>query len=455
MELTQADGLKTNPASGQKSARKTGLEARLVATLLVTRIVDDKRNLDALCDASHGLKAYLQLDPRDRALARAIAVTALRHRTNIEVVLAKLLDRAPPKRARFLIHSLHVAAAQVLYLDLPDSAAVDLGVSAIGDDERTSRFRSMANAVLRRMVREKETLTETQIRSPFPKWFESKLRSDFGRDKSTQIAEMVLKEPLVDITVKSDPGSWAEKLGGIALPGGTVRLLTRESIQALEGYDDGEWWVQDAAAALPARLIGEGTGQKTLELCAAPGGKTAQLANAGHQVTALDISAPRLKRLGENLKRLKLAAELVEADMLEWQPDNLFDAVLLDAPCSSTGTVRRHPDVLWTKSAEDVTALANLQFELLDRARSFVKPGGVLVFSNCSLFKEEGEALLVRALKTFDDLELVPVTQDDVPDLPGSINGQGALRTLPFHLPRDPVEQGGLDGFFACRFRKK
>lgn len=454
--MTRPDRANTNPDK-QKSTPKAGLEPRLVATLLITRIIDDKRNLDALCDASHGLAKYLQLDPRDRALARAIAVTALRHRRNIEAVLAKLLDRAPPKRARFLIHSLHVAAAQILYLDLPDSAAVDLGVSAIGDDERTSRFRGMANAVLRRLVREKEKLTSSHENtpSPFPKWFEGRLRTDFGKDKARQIAEMVLREPMVDITVKSDPEAWAKKLGGIALPGGSVRLLSKDNVRSLEGYDDGEWWVQDTAAALPASLIGLDAGKNVLELCAAPGGKTAQLAHAGYQVTALDISAPRLKRLGENLDRLKLTADLVEADVLEWQPETLFDAVLLDAPCSSTGTVRRHPDVLWTKSPDDVTALAKLQFQLLERARTFIKPGGILVFSNCSLFKEEGEALLVKALKTFEDLELIKVTEEDVPGLPGTINGQGALRTLPFHLPRDPVEQGGLDGFFACRFRKK
>lgn len=437
--------------------QKTGLEARLVATLLLTRVMDDARNLDALCDKQHGLSRFLKLEPRDQGLARAITVTAVRNHNRIEAILKRVMDRPPPKRARFLIHSLHVAATQILFLDAPDSAAVDLGVTAIGDDERTARFRGMSNAILRRMVREKEVLlAKSEGASPFPRWMEKAIRKDFGKEKAADISKFISLEPMVDLTVKSNPQEWAEKLGGFVLPTGSVRLTNTTNISELEGYDDGEWWVQDAAAALPAKLINKEAGANVLELCAAPGGKTAQLAKAGYQVTALDISQPRLVRLQQNLNRLKLEAKLIEADILEFEPEEKYDAILLDAPCSSTGTIRRHPDVLWTKSPEEITALAKLQFQLLEKSKDFLKPGGTFVFSNCSLLKEEGEDLLSRATKQFDDLIVDPIKPEEINGLEACINGQGALRTLPFHLAHAAQDNlSGLDGFFACRFIKR
>lgn len=437
--------------------QKPGLETRRVATLLLTRVMDDARNLDALCDKQHGLDRFLKLEARDQGLARAIAITAVRKHNQIEAVLKKVMQRPPPKRARFLIHSLHVAATQILFLDAPDSAAVDLGVTAIGDDERTARFRSMANAVLRRIVREKaELLEKTKDTSPLPRWMEKAIRKDYGKEKAEQIAKFVSLEPMVDLTVKSDPQGWADKLGGFVLPTGSVRLTTSDAVQELEGYEEGEWWVQDAAAALPAKLVKAGKGAKVLELCAAPGGKTAQLAHMGFDVTAVDISNVRLARLQQNLDRLKLHAKLVETDILEFTPEEKFDAILLDAPCSSTGTIRRHPDVLWTRSSEEITELAALQYKLLAKAKDFLKPGGIFVFSNCSMLKEEGEDLLSRASKELEDFEIDMISEDEVGGLEASINGQGALRTLPFQMASEEKEShGGLDGFFACRFIKR
>lgn len=437
--------------------KKAGLETRLVATLLLTRVMDDARNLDALCDRQHGLSRFLRLEARDQGLARAIAVTAVRKHNQIEAVLKKLMDRPPPKRARFLIHSLHVAASQILFLDAPDSAAVDLAVTAIGDDERTSRFRGMSNAVLRRMVREKDIVLEkTKETSALPKWMEKALRKDYGKDKAFNVSKLISLEPMVDLTVKSDPQSWADKLGGFVLPTGSVRLTNTDAVNTLEGYDAGEWWVQDAAAALPARLINIDKSSSVLELCAAPGGKTAQLAHAGYNVTAVDISEPRLERLEQNLERLNLNAKLIQTDILEFEPEEKFDAILLDAPCSSTGTIRRHPDVLWTRSADDITALAKLQFTLFEKAKEFLKPGGIFVFSNCSMLKQEGEDLLASVSKQFEDLQIDPIKVEEVNGLEECINGQGALRTLPFHLANEEQASfGGLDGFFACRFIKR
>ncbi len=437
--------------------QKPGLETRLVATLLLTRVLDDARNLDALCDRQHGLSRFLKLDPRDQSLARAIAVTAVRKHNQIEAVLKRLMDRPPPKRARFLIHSLHVAASQILFLEAPDSAAVDLCATAIGDDERTSRFRGMSNAVLRRMVREKDDLiNKTSQTSLLPRWMEKALRKDYGKEKAANISKYVSLEPMVDLTVKTDPDVWAEKLGGFVLPTGSVRLTNTSSISELEGYEEGEWWVQDAAATLPAKLINLEKGARVLELCAAPGGKTAQLAHAGYDVTAVDISEPRLARLQQNLDRLKLNAKLIQADILDFEPEQQFDAILLDAPCSSTGTIRRHPDVLWTRNSDEITELAKLQFQLLVKAKDFLKPGDTFVFSNCSMLKEEGEDLLSKILKQLNDLKPDPIGAAEVNGLESCINGQGALRTLPFHLAHKEHDHfGGLDGFFACRFIKR
>ena len=437
--------------------KKPGLEARLVATMLVTRVVDDGRNLDALCDRQHGLTRFLSLEERDQSLARAIAVTSLRHKNRLEAVLKKVMDRPPPKKARHLAHSLLVAAAQILFLDIPDNSAVDLAVTSIGNDDRTKRFRGLSNAVLRRIVREKEDLlTKTEAVSIFPKWFEQMLRKDYGRVKLEQMVEIASKRSCVDLTVKSNPQQWAQKLGGIVLPTGSVRLLDNKPVHTLEGFEEGEWWVQDAAAAMPAKLINLDPGSRVLELCAAPGGKTAQLIHAGYNVTALDISKPRLNRLQQNLERLKMSAHLIEADILEWEPDSQFDAVLLDAPCSSTGTIRRHPDVLWTRDKNEVAELAELQFRLIKKSMDFVHSDGIFVFSNCSLFKQEGENLLARCQSELDALSQDPILPQEIGGVDDSINGQGAVRTLLHHFRNEENPQlGGLDGFFACRFVKK
>ncbi|MGI9350490.1 MAG: RsmB/NOP family class I SAM-dependent RNA methyltransferase [Rhizobiaceae bacterium] len=432
------------------------MQSRLVATTLLTRIIDDGRNLDALCDRSHGIKPYAALDDRDQGLARAITVTALRNRNRIDFILKKLMKRPPAKNARFLTHTLHIASAQILFMEVPERAAVNIAVGVIGNDKRTRRFRELTNAVLRRMTREKEGLLEaSKDVSPFPEWLAKQLRSDYGRDNTARIAPIVMHGASVDVSVKNDPAEWAEKLGGFPLPTGSVRLRSATRISELPGYGEGEWWVQDAAAAIPARLINADKGAEVLELCAAPGGKTAQLANLGYKVTALDISETRLSRLQANLERLKFNVTPIHADLLDWEPECLFDAVLLDAPCSSTGTVRRHPDILWSKSKDDISTLAELQFALLNRAITFVKRGGCIVFSNCSLLKQEGEDLLGRLLKSSSDITLSKIGSNEVPGISEMVNGQGALRSLPFHLPNNEHPKlGGVDGFFACRFIK-
>ena len=260
-------------------------------------------------------------------------------------------------------------------------------------------------------------------------------------------------EAPVDFTVKSDPERWAQAFGGIVLATGSVRVeRLAAAVADLPGFADGEWWVQDAAASLPARLLGDIAGAGVADLCAAPGGKTAQLALAGADVTALDSSKKRIKRLDENLRRLQLPARTVEADVLKYAPETPFDAVLLDAPCSSTGTVRRHPDVPWTKAPEDIAKLADLQSRLLASAVPMVKPGGRIVFSNCSLDPVEGELLVAAFLAEHPDVVLDPVRPGELPGADSFVTQNGAIRTTPADLNLGRPAISGLDGFFAARF---
>ncbi len=274
-----------------------------------------------------------------------------------------------------------------------------------------------------------------------------------GPNLACAIAAAHASEPALDLTVKSDPARWAEALGGRVLPTETVRTIVHGPVSKLPGYDEGAWWVQDAAAALPARLLGDVNGKTVADLCAAPGGKTAQLAAAGARVTAVDRSEARLRRLAQNLTRLGLSAEIVAADVTEWQSAP-FDAVLLDAPCSSTGTIRRHPDIPWLKRESDIATLAALQRRLLARAVELVRPGGALVYCVCSLEPEEGVEIVSELLAGDSRLRRRPILPAEVGDLAELIDNTGDLRTLPCHLPDSTAQMGGLDGFYAARLER-
>lgn len=437
---------------------RPGLAARKAAAKLLSAVIDARTPLDGLTDDAHGHPQYRALELRDRALVRAILATALRYRVTITKLLGARLDRPLPPNAHALSHVLHVAAAQLLFLDIPDSAAVDLAVSHAKSDPRSARFSGLVNGVLRGLAREKDEALPKMLAATrdAPDWFAARLAAAYGPQKAADILAMHRHEAPVDFTVKADPQPWAERLGGIVLPTGTVRLAKLPSaVSELPGYAEGAWWVQDAAASLPARLLGDVHGLRVADLCAAPGGKTAQLVAAGAAVTAIDISANRLKRLAVNLARLGLEAEIVEADILTWQPEELFDAVLLDAPCSSTGTVRRHPDVPWTKTPEDIVKLAGVQRRLLESAVRFVKPGGRIVFSNCSLDPLEGEDLYAGFLAETAGVEHAPIVAGEIPGLEASIPGPGILRTTPAGLDLGSPEISGLDGFFAARMLRR
>lgn len=440
---------------------KAGLAVRRTAHRLLSAIIDTRTSLDAVTDDAHGHPHYLALEKRDRALLRAILMVALRYRADLIDILARYVDKPLPKGAMALHAVLHVALAQILFLDVPDHSAVDLAVESANRDPRLKRFASLVNAVCRRAVRQKETLQKTiQNVSPHSSpWYSERLVEVYGERRASQIEAMHRVEAPLDLTLKlsCDPEFWANRLNGTLLPTGSLRLSPREGdIASMEGFSKGDWWIQDAAAAIPAKLFGDLQHKRALDVCAAPGGKTAQLADAGAMVTALDMSANRLRRLEENMDRLGLGELYTAAvsNLFEFAPNQLFDAVLLDAPCSSTGTVRRHPDVPWTKTPDDITKLADLQARMLQKTAQFVAPGGTLVFSNCSLDPREGEDVANNFVDMHPEFTVLPVTDEQLPGLPGCIQTNGFVRTTPADLAFDEPGMSGMDGFFAVVFSR-
>lgn len=452
MKAVRADRSKTRHAALDDNT--PGLAARRVAARLLGAVIDTKTPLDGLTDSEHGHPSYRALDMRDRSLVRAILTTALRHRMTIQALIDARLDRPLPANASALSHVLHVGAAQLLFLDVPDSAAVDLAVTHAKSDPRTARFANLVNAILREIGRRKERALPAVLARTVdaPNWFTSRLTEAYGASRARQILAMHRHEAAIDLTVKSDADGWAERLGGVVLPTGSVRLVEiAGSLSELEGFADGHWWVQDAAAALPARLMGDIAGLRVADLCAAPGGKTAQLVSAGANVTAIEKVPNRAKRLAANMERLKLEAQIVVADLFEHHPDQRYDAVLLDAPCSSTGTIRRHADVAWTKTPDDIARLAGLQRRMLEHAATIVKPGGMVLFCNCSLDPQEGEAMIAATLDENPRLERRSIRPGEFPFADSFLDSDGALRTTPADLPNENPRLAGLDGFYAVR----
>jgi 16S rRNA (cytosine967-C5)-methyltransferase len=431
-----------------------GLVARVAAARAIMEAVTQSRPLEERFAADLSLRDP-RLDPRDPALARSIATVALRRLGTIRKALAQKLDKGVPRRSGMLEWTLVSGAAQILFLDAPDHAAVDLAVRAARAEAASAPFAGLVNAVLRGLQRDREAIlvASDPLDDDTPPWLAARWRETFGEATARAIAAAHRAEPTLDISVKSDPEAWAEKLSGVALPTGSVRLDTHKPVAELDGYEEGEWWVQDAAAALPARLIGARPGARVVDLCAAPGGKSAELAAAGAALTTVDRSAERLKVLAQNFERLRLHSEIVVADALTFDAPP-FDAALLDAPCSATGTIRRHPDVAWTRRPSDLVPLARLQAQLLDRAIALTKPGGIIVYCTCSLEPEEGEAQIAAALRRNPDARRSPVSAQEIGGLAECVTPDGELRTLPSQLWGDDPRRSGLDGFFAARLAK-
>jgi len=434
-----------------------GLAARRIAADIVDGVLHKHRTLDDQLDGAGAHPGLKTLSDRDRALMRRLVATTLRRLGTLGHLLSRLLDRGVPTDAPRAQSALLIGAAQILWMDVPDHAAVDLSVRLVQSDRRAAKYAGLVNAVLRRCAREGAPLIE-EVKSDtldVAPWLLRRWIAIYGEAVARDIAHAIGHEPSLDITVKSDPAQWASRLHGEMLPTGSVRTLLQGSVTMLPGFTEGQWWVQDAAAALPARLFGDVGGKHIADLCAAPGGKTAQLAHAGARVVAVDRSANRMARLRDNLARLSLQADAVVADAAEWQGSGeLFDGILVDAPCTSTGTIRRHPDIGWLRQEADIAALTALQQRLLQRAAMLLKPGGTLVYCTCSLEPEEGEQAIAAFLAADSSMRRVPVEPSEVAGLSEIITVEGDLRTLPCHLPNQEPRLGGLDGFYAARLVK-
>ena len=435
-----------------------GLAARRIAADIVDGVLHKHRTLDDQLDGAGAHPGLKTLSDRDRALMRRLVATTLRRLGTLGHLLSRLLDRGVPTDAPRAQSALLIGAAQILWMDVPDHAAVDLSVRLVQSDRRAAKYAGLVNAVLRRCAREGAPLIE-EVKSDtldVAPWLLRRWIAIYGEAVARDIAHAIGHEPSLDITVKSDPAQWASRLHGEMLPTGSVRTLLQGSVTMLPGFTEGQWWVQDAAAALPARLFGDVGGKHIADLCAAPGGKTAQLAHAGARVVAVDRSANRMARLRDNLARLSLQADAVVADAAEWQGSGeLFDGILVDAPCTSTGTIRRHPDIGWLRQEADIAALTALQQRLLQRAAMLLKPGGMLVYCTCSLEPEEGEQAIAAFLAADSSMRRVPVEPSEVAGLSEIITVEGDLRTLPCHLPHADPRLAGLDGFYAARLVKK
>lgn len=429
----------------------SGLAARRLGVRLIRAVLDQGQALDDAM-AHHFASAEVRaMEPRDRGLARLIASTVLRHRGELAFVVGAFLERPLPADRGTLDHILHAAAAQLLFIVMPPHAVINIAVEQVRQDGRARRFDRLANAVLRR-VAERGAELLAQAGGPacnVPPWMAERWREVYGERLALDIVTASLAEAPLDITPRAEAATWASRLNGHLLPTGTIRLAAGGMVEDLPGYAEGAWWVQDAAAALPARLLGDVSGLRVADLCAAPGGKTAQLAAAGAHVTAVESSPERMDRLCGNLARLGLSAETVVADVAAWAPPARFDAVLLDVPCTATGTIRRHPDIAHLKRPGDVDRLAGVQARLLDAALELVRPGGTLVYCSCSLEPEEGALQISRLLAARPELFRRPIAAGEAGIEPAWLTADGELRTLPCHSPG--AEPGGMDGFFAAR----
>ena len=433
-----------NDAPRRKSkAEPAGMDSR-IAAFEILKSIDGGRYLDM------AMRRATSLEPRDRAFARLLVTTCLRRGGQIDRILGALMTKPPAGKARDAIHILRLGAAQLLFLETGAHAAVNSTVDlmrASGFD----RLTGLTNAVMRRLSREAEALlSATDVEDNLPDWLRKSWRQHYGVARTRKMMELMMQPPTLDITPKSDAEDWADMLDGTVIDGRTVRRDFDGDPTRLDGFAEGHWWVQDAAAAVPAALFGDLDGRHVVDLCAAPGGKTAQLIAAGAKVTAVDSSKQRLEILERNLGRLGMTATLVATDGRRFTPREKVDAVLIDAPCSATGTLRRRPDVLRHRDATDLVSLAGIQAALIKRAAGWLETGGCLIYATCSLQHEEGEAVIdqvTAALK--DKIAIDPVTKAEAGAFAPALTDAGMLRIV----PSDFASLGGVDGFFVARLK--
>ena len=434
----------------QRDARlPDSVKARRCAALAV---MDVRANGKALEIALAATEDYAGLEARDRAFARAIAATVFRRSGQIKAVLKPHVRKKPTAPVQAVLET---AVAQIVFMEVSPHAAVDETVEVLKSRKTTFGFAKFANAVLRRVVEQgKQSAAASPPKSNIPGWIRGEWERSYGKIPMTKIAVQLIKDPGLDLTVTKKREDLAKATGGTPVGRQTLRLASIGDVTALPGFEDGTWWAQDLAAAQPAQILmsqfEDVAGMRVLDLCAAPGGKTLQLAAAGMDVTAVDKSAGRLKRLEENLARTKLNAKIVRCDALDYK-DEQFPAVLLDAPCSATGTFRRHPDVLHNRSPKSVADLVRLQDKLLPKAAALTAPGGVLVYAVCSLQPDEAMPRITKFLENAPDFRLISIPALPGLDLPAARFEGGVVRTLPCDMPKS----GGLDGFFIAALRRE
>jgi len=421
------------------------LSSRIVALDLIVSVLKRRRPLDEALEGHDGFSA---LEPRDRAFTRNLSATTLRRLGQIDDLIAHCLERPLPRRAIAARDVLRLGICQLFFLNIPAHAAVDTTVSLL-DGIDMAAYKKLVNAIMRRLTREGDRFLAAQdpARLNTPDWLWQSWCQAYGEKICREIAEAHLNEPPLDITVVNEAEIWAKTLEATLLPTGSLRLSSAGNVTQLAGFNEGAWWVQDAAASLPVVLLGAVKDKHVIDLCAAPGGKTAQLISRGARVSAVERSANRLKRLQQNLDRLNMTAQTICADATKWSAGERADAVLLDAPCSATGTIRRHPDIPLLKTPEDVENLSAAQGRLFEAALKMVKPGGQLVFCTCSLQPEEGPDQVAKILAAHPSLRRHPVETEEIGGLSELITGEGDLRCLPNHLSG----LGGMDGFFISR----
>lgn len=460
--------LNDTPKQKKSTAKRSpknikGFAARQVALDFLGFILFNRLTFDDALLKVQAETTWNDLDDRDQAFVRNLIITSLRHLTKIEYFIKLYMKKALPRKAYLAQYILVLGAAQLLYLETPPHAAISLSLN-LADSNDAKHFKKLINAILGKINREQDKLRFMQLtpEQMLPKWVAQKWQNYYGEQLTLQFAKAYGTQPKMDLTVKSNTAQWAQKLDATQIGDFTIRLNQRQSFTALEGFTEGEFWAQDAAAAIAAQLFDDVKGKNVLDLCAAPGGKTMQLAAMGANVTAIDINKNRLKRLEENLERTKLTAnvDIIQMDIRKYEPDTAPSHILLDAPCSATGTMRKHPEILILKTHDDINKLKKIQSELLNKCIDIAAPNAEIIYVTCSLEPEEGEKQIDSILGRRDDVKIEAISIEQLGLIAQTaklqISPKGWLRILP--NIDDGLSEicngGGMDGFFIAKLRK-
>lgn len=429
----------------QNYLEKEGVLPRFLVIKALEALWQDKE-----IDFTHS-KGYKQLSHTDKGFAKLLYLTLIRTTGQCDALIDSLVLKKIEKKNMMIRDILRLGIVQHHFLKTSSYAIVTTALYLL-DHLNQQNFKPFVHAVLSKIIRNEHAflIKDTGVDKNFPEWMFKRWRTHYGLGKAQEIAFAFSREAPVDFTIKVDPSLWAEKLGGKVLPFDTIRVHHHAIIDTLEGYHEGEWWIQDWSSALPIKLLNPIHGKKALDLCAAPGGKTAQLIAKGLEVTSIDNSNHRLKRLNENLKRLKMNATIIEGDAATWKSKEKFDYVLVDAPCSGTGTYRRHPERRFLRKEKDIESLLEIQLKILKNGIQHLSNDGILLYCTCSLEKEENVAQIENILKTNAKVQRVPFTLEEVQGMKSILTSEGDIQILPFELS----EFGGVDGFFIARLQK-